>query len=369
MPGWKNARPISANTAAAPERMRIVAARLHSYALPLKRPWVAASATLHERRGALLALTSADGYTGWGDCAPLPSCSEAGHARVLAALSALAQELSGADSDELLARSAALAIPELRWALETALFDLVARRRGLPLAVHLGAQNFMGAVAVNAALGALDANTAQRAVAALAQGYAHAKIKVGVGPVETELVLLQEVHAATAGRLCLRLDANRAWSEAAARRFLGSIAALSIDAVEEPLSQPTLEQLCELQQELPYAIAVDESLPQFGAEMLLAAGAVRRLVVKPARIGGIVATCALASRARAAGLEVVLTSVVDSAVGVSAAAHLAAAVAPDLAHGLATLDWLVADVASAPQLRDGRLWLGDAPGLGLTPSP
>jgi o-succinylbenzoate synthase len=345
--------------------MRIVAAHVHPYALPLKRPWVAARAVLHERRGALLSLSGDDGVTGWGDCAPLPSAGNA--AQTFAALTALAQELPGLEHAAVLVLDASL--PELRWALETALFDLAARRRGVPLAVHLGAQNFTGSVAVNAALGALDAGTPQRAAAALAQGYVSAKIKVGVGRVDDELQLLQEVNAATAGRLRLRLDANRAWCESDAQHFLTAITALPIDAVEEPLAQPTLEQLCSLQQALPYAIAVDESLPQFGSAALLAAGAVRRLVIKPARIGGIIAARALAAQAQAAGMEVVLTSVVDSAVGVAAAAHLAAAIAPELAHGLATLDWLSADVAPAPLLRDGRLWLGDVPGLGLSPTP
>jgi L-alanine-DL-glutamate epimerase-like enolase superfamily enzyme len=64
---------------------------------------------------------------------------------------------------------------------------------------------------------------------------------------------------------------------------------------------------------------------------------------------------------------VVLTSVVESAVGVTAAAHLAVALVPDIAHGLATLDWLTADVAVGPVLRHGRLLLHDGPGLGLTP--
>jgi o-succinylbenzoate synthase len=347
------------------ETMRIVAAHVHPYALPLQRPWVAARAVLHERRGALLALTGEDGITGWGDCAPLPSADNA--AQTFAALTALAQELPGLDPEAALALDASL--PEVRWALETALFDLAARQHGVPFAVHLGAQNFTGSVAVNAALGALDAHTAQRAAAALTQGYAIAKIKVGVGRVDDELALLREVNAATAGALRLRLDANRAWGEGDAQRFLNAIASLPIDAVEEPLAQPTLEQLRALQQALPYAIAVDESLPQFGSDALLAANAVRRLVLKPARIGGIVATRELAARAQAAGMEVVLTSVVDSAVGVTAAAHLAAAVAPDLAHGLATLDWLAADVAPAPLLREGRLWLGAAPGLGLMPTP
>lgn len=345
--------------------MHIAAARLHPYALPLKRPWMAARAVLHERRGVLLSLTDTDGITGWGDCAPLPSASNAG--QIFTALATLAQELPGLEPEAALALDVSL--PEVRWALETALFDLAARRRGVPLAVQLGARNFTGSVAVNAALGALAKNTPQRAAAALAQGYAIAKIKVGVGSVDDELQLLREVNAATAGRLRLRLDANRAWPDNDAQRLLTAITALPIDAVEEPLAQPSLPQLRALQQALPYAIAVDESLAQFGSDALLSSNAVRRLVIKPARIGGIIATRTLAARAQAAGMEVVLTSVVDSAVGVTAAAHLAAAIAPALAHGLATLDWLAADVAKPPPLRDGKLLLSDAPGLGLLPTP
>ena len=59
-------------------------AEIIPYCLPLKRPWVAASATLTERRGALLKLADAEGRIGWGDCAPLPSGGNA--AAVLAAL-------------------------------------------------------------------------------------------------------------------------------------------------------------------------------------------------------------------------------------------------------------------------------------------
>lgn len=348
--------------------MRIAAARLHPYVLPLKRPWVAARTTLHERRGTLLSLTGDDGVTGWGDCAALPSTAAAGHARVSAALTALLPQLAGADSVALLAHGTTLALPEVRWALQSALFDLAARASGLPLARYLGARDDSAAVSVNAALGALDETTAARAAEALAAGYGVAKIKVGVGVVERELDLLREVGVATGGRLQLRLDANRAWNERDARHFLTQIAALPIDAVEEPLQQPTVQQLRDLQRELPYPVAVDESLPQLGADALLERTAVRRLVVKPARIGGVLATRDLVQRAHGAGVEVVLTSVVDSAVGVTAAAHLAAATAPGIAHGLATLDWLAADVAVAPALRDGRLLLGDAPGLGLTPT-
>jgi o-succinylbenzoate synthase len=350
--------------------MRIVRARCIPYRLPLKRPWVAAAATLRERQGMLVAVETDAGLVGHGDCAPLPSSGAAGHARVFAALRAVAESLPGQDIAAV--ALPATAPPELRWALETALVDILAQRQGVSMAGYLGLQprQKLGAggtvdcVSVNAAIGALNADCIERVATAREQGYRFAKIKVGVGAPDAELARLRELHAAAPG-LRLRLDANRAWRDADALRFLTGIADLPIDAVEEPLAAPTVERLAALQRALPFAVAVDESLAELGAEALFAAGAVRRLVLKPARVGGIAATCALVVRARAAGVETVLTSVVDSAVGVTAAAHLAAALAPGIAHGLATLDWLAADVAAGPPLVGGALTLAAAPGLGL----
>ena len=66
-------------------------------------------------------------------------------------------------------------------------------------------------------------------------------------------------------------------------------------------------------------------------------------------------------------MDVVLTSVVDSAIGVTAAAHLATAVAPGIAHGLATSSWLAADVAPGLAIEAGHWTPGTPAGLGITP--
>lgn len=344
--------------------MRLAHLRLIPYLLPLKRPWVAAATTMTERRGLLVALTTADAITGYGDCAPLPSSGAAGNARVSAALKALAPELAGNNVEQAQKIIAAVPCPEARWALETAWCDCAAQSQGVPLMQYLGGQRRDG-VGVNAALGALRTDSPQRAANAMAAGFRCAKIKVGLGCVEEELAALRAIHAATEGRLPLRLDANRAFADTDARRFLDGLVDLAIEAIEEPLADPTPERLAALQARVPFAIAVDESLPELGLPALLAARAMRRLVIKPARLGGVTATQTLARQAQAEGIEVVLTSVVDSAVGVTAAAHLAAAIAPQRAHGLATLEWLASDVAPTPLIRNGQFELGSGPGLGL----
>ncbi|WP_051631098.1 o-succinylbenzoate synthase [Afifella pfennigii] len=351
--------------------MRIAAAKLRPYVLPLVRPWVAARATLAERRGMLLILRAED-MTGYGDCAPLPSSSTAGHEAAFAALASAARALPGRETDVILAEGLeTIAVPEARWALETALLDLVAKARGLPLSRHLSA-DAAPSVKVNAALGRLDAGAPERAARAAAGGFAVAKIKVGVAPVAEELEALRDVAARAGAALAFRFDANRAWCEVEARRFLEALAdmeGLSVDGVEEPLADPTPEGLARLQAKTPFPIAADESLPILGASALLEARAVKRLVAKPARLGGIAATLRLAQMAKAAGVETVLTSVVDSALGVTAAAHLAAALPgrPCATHGLATSAWLAEDVAQPPPIRKGCLSLPAAAGIGVVP--
>ena len=347
--------------------MRIAAARLRPYVLPLVRPWVAASATLSERRGVLVTVELEGGVAGWGDCAPLPSSGESGHARALAGLAASVGDLPGRSVDEAIAALEAVPCPEARWALETALLDAKARRLGQPLFRLLGGSGPPTPVLINGALGVLDEGCVARADRALARGFSVAKIKMGVFAIDSEIEALRAVVRHTGGRLRLRLDANRAWRESDAVAVLDALAGLPIDGMEEPLAAPTLGGLAQLQARSAFAIAVDESLPVLGADRLLEEPTVRRLVVKPARLGGMSATLQLAARARAVGVEVVLTSVVDSAIGVTAAAHLAMALPCPAIHGLGTLEWLAADVAAPPSSLGGALVVPDGPGLGLVP--
>lgn len=320
----------------------------------------------------MLVALHGEGLTGYGDAAPLPSSGEAGHAAVFAALAEAVRAMPGMEVAEALGPGLAnITDPQARWAIETALTDLAARQAGKPLCRYLSPEA-VSSVAVNAALGRPDGGCEARALRAVEAGFAVGKIKVGVAPLEEELAVIQSLAEAAGDRLALRFDANRAFPPDLAHRFLDAISGmdgLCVDGVEEPLADPTPEGLAALQAGIAFPLAADESLPLLGVDALLSAGAVRRLVVKPARIGGMRRTLELAEKAGAAGVELVLTSVVDSALGVMAAAHLAAALTGGggLAHGFDTLSWLAEDVAEAPQIGAGRLLLPAGPGLGLVP--
>lgn len=354
--------------------MRIAAARLQRYCLPLRSEWATAAGGFSVREGWLLQIETSDGRQGYGDCAPLRGTGTESAAAAEIALRTHAKELVGRCAGEALAAlPAALRhpTPAARCAVESALLDLLAQDANLPLARYLqrGCNADADAVAVNAALGSLQRLDDAAVASACAAGFSVLKLKVGTQAVERELADLRRVAALLPAGTLLRLDANGAWRQSDAERFLATCAGLPIEMLEEPLADPQPDALRRLQALCVFSLALDESLADFEREILFAAPPVRRLVLKPPSHGGLLTALALARKAAAAGLECIVTSSIDSACGVLAAAHLAAALDNGLAHGLATSSWLAQDTGSAPRIAGGRLSLSGAPGIGFIPGP
>ena len=314
--------------------MKIVAADWLPYCLPLKRPWQTSRGSIGERRGKLYRLQTADGLTGWGDCAPLPEFG--------------------------ISEAAATAYAE-----ECATLDLAAQRAGLPLAAWLSGERAPASVAVNANFGPISTVDRNSLESAARAGYTIVKLKVGHAPLADEITALHQLAPTLPPGLALRLDANRAWTIAEAERFIAACAGLPMEGLEEPLAAPDLSQLTHLQAHADFPLAVDESTHLIETHFFRHPP-VRRLVIKPARHGGLLASTELALRARASGLEVVITSALESACGIATLTHLAAAVAPDAVHGLATADWLGGDTGPTPPILNGRLRLPEGNGIGFT---
>ena len=288
------------------------------YDLALRRPWPG----IGVRRRGWIVSAAKDGVTGFGDCAPLPLLGRNGFAQATAC------------------------------AIETALCDRAARAAGVSLARWLN-PNAASRVKVNAVFPGSAGASPARPLQVV-------KLKLP-GDVAEALRRIEQAGTAT-----LRLDANRGFSFDEAATLLRAIADLPIDHVEEPLRDPTLSALLALQAMVPFPIAVDESLDELGIDAVLSSG-LRRIVVKPMVLGGPLRSLEIAGRAKAAGVEVVVTTAMDSAIGAWMAAHVAAAVDTGLAHGLDTARWLAEDVAPGPEPVAGWLDIPDRPGLGVVP--
>ena len=201
------------------------------------------------------------------------------------------------------------------------------------------------AVGVNVTVPAVDPRQAREIVAA--SGCRTAKVKVAEPgqPAAADLDRVAAVRDALGPGGRLRVDANGAWSVDQAARMLRAMAPFGLEYAEQPCA--TLAELAELRRRVDVPLAADESIRRAEDPLAVrAAGAADIVVLKVAPLGGVAQALRIA---RECGLPVVVSSAVESSVGLAAGVALAAAL-PELRYdcGLATMSLLAGDITATP---------------------
>jgi len=206
-------------------------------------------------------------------------------------------------------------------------------------------------IPVNATVPAIDAADVA-ALLARFPGCRTAKVKVA-DPGQT---LAEDVERVRAVRTALgpegriRVDANGLWNVDEAEHAIHALAEFDLEYVEQPCA--TIDELAEIRRRTDYLdlpIAADESVRKESDPLLVSrSGAADLLVVKAQPLGGIRAVLAIQAET---GLPLIVSSALDTSVGISMGAFLAAAL-PELDYdcGLATASLLAADVTHEPLL-------------------
>ena len=222
-------------------------------------------------------------------------------------------------------------------------------------------------VPVNATVPAVGPDEVE-AVLARFPGCRTVKIKVAEQgqTLADDIGRVDRVRMALGSEVAVRIDANGAWDVDAAVRALAVLGHYDLQYVEQPCR--TLEELVELRARLDdagigVALAVDEGIRRADDPFAVAAtGAVDVAVVKVAPLGGVRRTLAIAAELARFEVDLVVSSALDTSVGISAGVAAAAAlplVGDQLACGLGTIGLLASDVTAHPLLPvDGRLAVG-----------
>jgi o-succinylbenzoate synthase len=210
-------------------------------------------------------------------------------------------------------------------------------------------------VAVNATVPAVRPGEATRIVER--SGCRTVKVKVAE-PGETERDDLDRVEAvrdALGPSGHIRVDANAAWDVGTALRRLRALDRFDLEYAEQPVA--TLDEMGELRRRSPVPLAVDEPLRLSDEPLAVARrleGVADIVILKVQPLGGVRPALRVAE---AAGLPAVVSSALETSVGLAAGLALAAAL-PELPHacGLGTLSMLEGDVTDDPLLpRSGEL--------------
>jgi O-succinylbenzoate synthase len=208
-------------------------------------------------------------------------------------------------------------------------------------------------VPVNVTVPAVDAQRAHAIV--IASGCGTAKVKVaepGQSPAD-DLARVEAVRDALGPGGAVRIDANAAWDVDTAAARIAELDRVGLEYVEQPCA--TLEELAALRRRIDVRIAADEVVRRAADPLRVdLRDACDVVVLKVQPLGGVRAALRVAE---AHGLPCVVSSALESSVGIAAGVALAAAL-PDLpfACGLATVALFTDDVTSASLLPvDGEL--------------
>jgi O-succinylbenzoate synthase len=208
-------------------------------------------------------------------------------------------------------------------------------------------------IPVNVTVPAVDPDTARRLVQA--SGSRTAKVKVaepGQGEAE-DLARLQAVREALGPEGKMRVDVNAAWDVPTAVARITRMAEFGLEYVEQPVA--TIEEMRRLRKEVDVPLAADELIRQLPDPVVVAEQeAADVVVIKVQPLGGPRRALDVAERC---GLPVVVSSALETSVGMAAGVAVAAALEElPFACGLGTVSLMESDVTAEPLLAvDGYL--------------
>jgi o-succinylbenzoate synthase len=352
---------------------KIHTVRTQRLSTPLHTPFVTSLRRTSTTETVVVTITDSDGVTGWGEAPQVWQVTGESLAGADACVSGpLSDVVVGRDADDLAptCRSVAASVAGnfgAKAAVDVALHDLAARRRGVSLPVFLGSTAHRVPTDVTLAAGEA-ADLAQAAVDRVGTGFGVLKMKVGTdaaGDVER----VRTARAAVGPEVGIRLDANQGWTAREAVAVITALedAGLDVEFVEQPVPAGDLEGLAWVTSRVSTPVMADESV--YGLRDLVEV--IRRRAadmvnVKLAKCGGLSVARTLLELARAQGMGTLVGSMMETHIGVGAAASLVAAYGTSAVSDLDAAWWAAAPpVVGGLSYDRGVVVLPETAGLGI----
>lgn len=248
-----------------------------------------------------------------------------------------------------------------RAAIDIALHDHWARQLGQPLYRLWGLNPLHAPLSCFTLSITRDEDELRRRVQA-AEGFPILKLKLGTGDLGADEAIVRLVRQETDAQL--GIDANSAWSVSEAASIIPRLADYRLLFIEQPIPRGDIEDWHRLRRRLPHdlpPLLADESV-RLPADILALAGAADGINIKLTKAGGLREARRMIALARTLDMQVMLGCMIESSVGITAAAHLAPLA--DFADLDSTLH-LASDPYVGVKVEGGRLYLSQASGLGV----
>lgn len=356
--------------------------------LRFHEPFAVTSGVRTHLETVLVRLTFSDGTVGWGEASPDEGVTgESPTACVEALDGVLAEAVMGRGVDDVDALGSSIddaadgAGPAARAAVDIAVHDAAARRRGVPLWRFLEDRIVAGGgtrvgrehLQVSRVVSMDDPEAmAARAATHVRAGFSTVKLKVG-DPRDwrRDVERVGAVRAAVGPDVGIKVDVNQGWRTVeVAVPAVAAMAGSRPLFVEQPVDRRDLAGLAEIRRQVPQVpIMADEAVASVGdLERIVALGAADVVNLKVMRLGGLRAAIAADAVAGVAGMRSQIGTMIESSIGSAAGLHLATALANVAFVEMGGPLMLAEDPGDLARCYRGEtVTLPDGPGLGVTP--
>jgi len=337
--------------------LKIVQFKVQPFSIPFVKSLENSNMKYDNREGLWLKIES-ENFMGFGEAAPLPMFSKESLPEVYHVFEGFFHAVKDEEIDEeellLLTEVHCRESPSARFAVETAIYDILSRQSNTSLSKYLNISS-LSSIEINGMMGphiALD-------------GFKVIKVKVGLGNIFDEIEQLEKLTDSYGEKVLFRLDANGFFDLPKAIRFCKEMEKFNIEYIEQPLPVNDVDDLKELQYHTDIPIGLDESITCFeSAKKIIDMEVAQVFVIKPMVSGGFIESNKLIEVARSNNIIPIISSSLETAIGRMACIHLVASNKIQDACGLATDCFFNEDIAT-PQIKNGILNIPDKPGLGL----
>jgi L-alanine-DL-glutamate epimerase-like enolase superfamily enzyme len=354
--------------------MKITKISIYKADIPQIEPFKIAIMEITDALNIYVKIETDSGLYGMGEASPFWRICGETQAISIAAARDLALLLKGKDPLAIEARVSDMQgyldnTPTIRSAFDMALYDLLGKAAGLPLYAVLGGARRELVTDLTIGIGEVG-QMAEKAKKIVARGFKAIKVKLGTTAAQ-DIARIRAIREAIGESVPIRIDANQGWDYNTALEVLLALEPLGVQYCEQPVVNWNYSDMAALRRRTTIPIMADDGLKdQHDAFKLCSSQACDYLNIKLSKAGGIRNALNICAVAESCGKACMVGCMLESRLGLTAAAHLASARAIIRFCDLDSALMLAEDPVTGGIVYEGdRVILPEAPGLGADIDP
>lgn len=353
--------------------MKLDSVKTYTIKIPLKKPFKTALREISELETCIIEIQTDTGEVGFGEASPtavitgdtIGSAKEAVEKYIFPSIKGM--DIENLEGIMLKINKSMVKNTSSKAAVDMAVYDLFGKFYKIPLYKLFGGSKREIQSDITVSIKE-PYNMAQDAVEYVREGYDTLKVKVGLDS-NLDIERVKAIREAVGPKIKIRLDANQGWNPKEAVRVIRRMEnmGLDIELIEQPVPYYDIEGLKYVTDVVDIPIMADEAVfSPNDALRLISMRAVDLINVKLMKCGGIFNALKICSIAEAAGIECLIGSMIESKVGVTAAANLAGGKAVISRADLDAAILLAEDpIDGGVSIMGNKLILNDEYGLGI----